>query len=110
MFAKAPLRIFTGALCLPPETTLSLSASDLVLENPFCRISFSLADVGTVYNFKPGPEAEVIRLESGESQYETRPIVIRVDVTYFALRAQHRQSTVYKDWASRVVAESRQLR
>ena len=53
---------------------------------------------------RPG---QTFRFRSGEPRYEIRTMGLSVETTFFALRAQHRESRRYHEWSSRVVNGAR---
>jgi len=119
VFADAPLQVFTK-VCLPPNTALRLTAGStdtgavgaafklewrlLTLENPFCRVSFSVDHPAhNILNVHPF-RRQYVPLENGESRYEMRTMGMALETTFFALRAQHRDAKRYRDWTYRVSA------
>jgi hypothetical protein len=103
VFADAPLQVLTGTLCLPPETQLEVSADLLTLKNRFCKIKFTAEHpANMILNVDPQTRAYV-PFTGGEPRFEIRTMGLNVETTFFALRAQHRDSSRYHDWASRVV-------
>jgi hypothetical protein len=93
-------------LCLPPETRISLTASDLILENPFCRISLHLEEPTvsvSMSNVEPGSGAVLTPLKNGQGRFESRLIGVRVHVRHSALRSQHADSAKYRAWSERLV-------
>ncbi len=108
LFANAPLTGFSGRLCLPPKSTIEISARSLVIQNPICRLSFDIEPSGGIFGMQPGTGGQVPQLPGGGSQFETRPIGLNVETTYFALRAQHRQLGKYREWCSRVISGARE--
>ncbi len=93
-------------LCLPPDTRFYLTAGDLILENPFCRISFHLEEpTALVSNSNVEPESRAIAtpLKNGHGRFESRLIGVRVNVKHFALRSQHADSAKYHAWSERLV-------
>jgi hypothetical protein len=103
-FAQA---ISSGVLRLPPRSTLAVTSKALVIRNPICHLRFTLESSGSVSFMKPGTGGEVPLLTSGESQLETRWVGLRVETTFCALRAQHRDTMKYRAWASRVIDGAR---
>jgi hypothetical protein len=92
-------------LCLPPETKISLTASDLILENPYSLISFHLEPTALVTNSNvaPGSNAMQTPLKNGHGVFESRLFGMRVHVKHFALRSQHADSAKYRVWSDRLV-------
>lgn len=107
-YAKAPLKLVFGDLCLPPHTNLSLTAQSLTLENTFCKVKFLLEPSGAVSYMQPGTGGEVPTLESGEARLETRVFGLAATTTCAALRAQHPAMAKHRDWAAGLVAGAHQ--
>jgi len=106
-FADAPFIVASGKLCLPPGTTLEISADTVTLQNPFCRIVF-VAEHPSHAILNVDPESHgYIPLPSGEPRFEIRTMGLNVETTFFALRAQHRDSGRYRAWAARIVDGAR---
>ncbi|MGO8975375.1 MAG: hypothetical protein ACLQNV_17845, partial [Steroidobacteraceae bacterium] len=99
--------IFFGPrqLCLPPDTSLSIGPGSLVLNNPFCKISFELQSSGSIDFRQPGAALleKPTQLANGEEKFETRLTGVRITVKYHWIRAQHRDIKKYRDWANRTV-------
>jgi hypothetical protein len=93
LFQGAPIMLTGGELCLPPQTTLEISAQSVVLRNPICEILFVVDVPGAVRYGKPKTQPT-----THEEQYETRVLGFDVKTTFFALRAQHRDSAKYHNW------------
>ena len=108
VFGGAPLSVTSGTLCLPPRSKLDLSEKALTIRTPICQISFTANLADALSHMKPGTGGQTPQLPSGEPQYETRWIGFEVETTYFALRAQHRESSKYRDWCSRLVKDARE--
>jgi hypothetical protein len=103
VFAGAPLQVLSGRLCLPPNTELDISDDTVTLRNPFCELTFKAEHPAhSIMNVDPRTR-EVVSLDNGEPRYEIRQMGLSIETTFFALRAQHRNSKQYHDWASRVV-------
>ncbi len=107
LFGGAPLQALTGKLCVLPKTSLEVSADTLILDNSFCKLSFKVEHPGhNIMNVDPQTRMYV-PLPNREPRYEVRTMGLRVETTFYALRAQHRASKQYRDWASRVVNDAR---
>lgn len=107
VFANGPIQVVTGTLCLPPKTTLEVSADTLTLQNQFCRIAFKAEHPAhAILNVDPQTRTDV-PFSPGEPRYEIRTMGLSVETTFFALRAQHRESRRYHEWSSRVVNGAR---
>ncbi len=109
LFAGAPLQVLLNKLCLPPKTELELSTNALTLRNPFCQVVFrGEHPAHMILNVHPKTR-EYVPLQNGQGpRFEIRQMGLGVETTFFALRAQHRDSKAYHDWASRVVDGARQ--
>jgi hypothetical protein len=118
-FAEGGMFFGQQFLCLPPRSTLQVTAVGVILTNPFCEISFTLEPSGGVHYGRPASgekppstAAEVAdfiersepRLPNGEPVFERRATGIRVTVRYSAIRAQHRDMPKYQDWSKRLVS------
>ena len=56
---------------------------------------------------KPGTGGQVENLTSGEARYETRWIGLRVQRTFFALRAHDASGEKYSEWSDRLLTNLR---
>jgi len=96
------------SICLPPDSTLAVRDRTLVVRTPICQMSFT-ADLADALNYsQPGSQGQTPQLPSGGARYETRWVAFDIETTYFALRAQHRQSAKYHDWCTRVISHARE--
>ena len=107
-FADAQPKFGAGRVCLPPSSGLEIRERALVVRTPICQISLTVDLAGALSHVKPETGGQTPTLPSGGPQYETRWVGFEVETTYFALRAQHRHSTKYREWCSRVVANARE--
>jgi hypothetical protein len=104
-FADGNMFFGPQALRLPQKSTIEVKANSVVLQNPFCNISFVLESSGSVAFYKPGTGAlERPTLPNGESILETRLTNIRVTVRCSAMKAQHRDMPRYDNWSKSVVS------
>lgn len=108
LFAGAQLQVLSAKLCLPPKTELEISGNTLTLRNPFCQLTFrGEHPAHMIFNVDPKTR-QYVALEKGEGpRFEIRQMGLSMETTFFALRAQHRDSKSYHDWASRVVDGAR---
>jgi hypothetical protein len=109
LFADAPLQVLpAGKLCLPPRTELEITSSTMTLRNPFCQLTFrGEHPAHMILNVHPKTR-QYVALDGGQGpRYEIRQMGFSVEITFFALRAQHQDSRQYHDWASRVVDGAR---
>lgn len=103
LLAGGPLSIISGRLCLPPKSTIKISARSLIIENRICQMVFNFEPSGAAFNAKPGTGGQVEQLPGGGSRYETRQVAVRVMTTFFALRSHHWHGGKYREWCSRVI-------
>jgi hypothetical protein len=103
-YAGAPLKLVAGPICFPPKTTLVISATDLVLKNPFGSISFTLEPSGSISYMKPGTGGEVPQLpDEGGAQFETRITGFRIKSEEYGIRAHHKKADLYRSWRTRLI-------
>jgi hypothetical protein len=105
-FAKAHIGV-PGELCLPPKTTLTITASGLKIVTPFCSISFNLEPSRGVFYSEPGTNGMKSGMTNGLNTFETRITGIRAVVRFDALRAQHKDMKKYEEWSTRLVDSTR---
>jgi hypothetical protein len=103
-FAEA-FHLISGRLCLPPKSTLEISRSSVLIRNPICQISFNLELPGNVFYTQPGTGGQVPMLPDGQHRYETHQFGFAIEEITFALHAQSREASRYRDWLSRVAAD-----
>ena len=97
-------RIMLGPrICMPPGTRLTATRDSLVLENPFCRVTFKIALSGGVSRVEPRSGGQVVTLPDGQARYNTRPVGIAMTVRYFGIRAQHADAAKYRAWVDRLL-------
>src|SRR5207248_512713 len=98
LFAEGPLFIAAEKICLPPKSTIEVSAGGLTIRNPICQISFSMDAYGFMgfNDFEPRPQ--VLR-----SDVQTFLGGWKVETKFFDNRAQNHMVSKYREWASRVV-------
>lgn len=106
-FAQAPVFVATGRLRLPPKSSLGITHRGLTVKNPLCQLRFTVELSGGMSCSKPKSGGEAPQLPNGDAQFETRWVGLLAETTFFALRAQHRDSTKYREWAARVVNGAR---
>ena len=94
---------------------MRVDAQSLVLENPFCRISFRLA-MTTEVSYVPPPAAvaeleahgiKTTTLPSGTARFVTYDGGFDVEVKYSAIRAQHRDQPKYAAWTREIIDGAR---
>jgi len=108
LFAGVPLTLVSGKLCLPPRSSIELSERSLVIRNRICQLSFTVELSGLINYAKPGSSGQTPQLPGGGQQFETRLVGLNVETIYFALRAQHRDSSKYREWCTRVINDARE--
>jgi len=107
VFAGAHLSLASGKFRLPPRTTIEITRTSIVIQNPVCRISYHIEDIpGVLSHDQPGTEGTAPQLASGEPRFETRMSGINVEVLYDRWRSQRADIGKYRDWASRVLADT----
>jgi hypothetical protein len=94
-------------ICLPPNTTISITSSSVTVSNRFCDIVFDVEPSGG-FAGRPTRRDDNPMLENGEPQFWTWRTPIRVTTQYSGLRAQHRDKQKYQDWAENLVEGLRQ--
>lgn len=108
VYAGAPLRLMGDSICLPPDATIYISATELILENPFGKISFTLVPSRSIHFIKPGGTTltgEPSQLpDNGGAQYETRITGIRIKSEEYGIRAHHKKANTYRDWKTRLIS------
>jgi hypothetical protein len=93
-----------GRVCLPPESTVTLRGSVLMIANPFGTLRFELMPIQNVSYMKPRSGGEVPMLKDGGAQFETRVVGIQITNARHALYSQHRDVAKYDTWRKNVVA------
>jgi hypothetical protein len=88
LFADAPSTFIREdqTICMPPASTIEISYHSLIIRHPICEVSFNI---------------EAFYSDSS-ARSETMMIGLSVNTTYFALRAQHRDSSKYREWSSQL--------
>jgi hypothetical protein len=106
MFAKIPTSFVNAKLCLPPKSTIVVTANSVVLTTRICQISIDLrepfAEMSSSDPAHPNTAASPL-LANGQPRYANVVIAGRVTVKYFDLRAQARNLAKYQKWARRIV-------
>jgi hypothetical protein len=106
-FAEANMFSGPQELCLPPRSTLQVTADAVTVRNPFCTISFVLEPSHSVSYTEPGSHGDAPHLPGGGARFETRLTGIRVSIQYSAIRGQHRDMPKYQDWSKQLVEVAR---
>ena len=109
VFAGAPISRGDGVVCLPPDGNVRVGVSELALLTPICQVSFVARDSGSVSNRVPGRSGGVEELPGSRgSRFETRLVGIDVELTRFALRANHLNAEKHAAWCQRVANNARE--
>jgi hypothetical protein len=90
-------------ICLPPETTISITPSSVTVSNPFWKIVFDVEEHSSGFAGRPTRRGDNPMLENGNPQFWTWQTPIRVTTQYSGWRAQHRDKQKYQDWAQSLV-------
>ena len=106
LFADSDIPFFSGRLCLPPKSSLQIDERSLTIRNRYCQVAFNIEPSGGVFFSKPGSGGDSPQHPKGGGQYETRITNLRVETTFFALRAQHRDSEKYHQWCTRLTVNA----
>ncbi len=107
-FAGAPLSPISN-ICLPPETTMEVTDGALVLQNPYCRISFHplwVGGSGVHPNHPSGPQDLNPLLPDKQPQYFTMYVNLDIETRFLALRAQSTNMAKYHAWANRIASDA----
>ena len=107
LFANAPVSLAGGYLRLPPKSVLQIRRDFVVIRNPVLEIRFTAELSGSISYMKPGTGGKVENLASGEARYETRWVGLRVQRTFFALRARDASAARYSEWSDRLLTNLR---
>jgi hypothetical protein len=87
---------------------MQISANSLAIRNPICQVVFNIEVPAYLGFTKPKTGGEAPELPGSGAQFGTRLIGLRVETTYFALRAQARDGSRYREWCSRLVGDGRE--
>jgi hypothetical protein len=106
IFANAVATFTNRRLCLPPKSTVVVTANSVVLTARVCQISINLREpfVTMSSNDPAQPtSATMPLLANGQPRYANVVMAGRVTVEYFGLRAQARNLAKYQKWVKRIV-------
>lgn len=99
IFAPVPFEVITKGIFLPPKSKVELKQDELIIENPFCTIYFTIEDSGRGWYGTPGSNiAHAELLEDGSHKYESRYFNIDIKVTYKGQRAKNKLMSEYQTW------------
>jgi hypothetical protein len=84
-------------LCLPPNSTLEITADTVIITNSVCEVSFA-------FRYPLLEMSSLVPLPDESTRYANVTHAIRATTTYFSLRAQDRKLKSYQSWASRIVS------
>lgn len=102
LFAGAPgLMSSDSVICFPPQTTIEMSKNTLTIRNPVCQLSFIVGELVGGHSSASPP--------GGLPEFETLLVSVRVETTFFALRAQTLDGNKYRDWSGRLMTGVREL-
>jgi hypothetical protein len=90
-------------MCLPPNSSLSIAASNVVIETPFCKITFEVDQQWVMSDQHKPHTSEMPMLSGNHPRYTTRTGIIRASVVYSGLRSQSRTMPKYQEWANDVL-------
>jgi hypothetical protein len=108
IFAEAPMSVIAGAVCLPPGGEMQVTRSTLALRTPICEVMFTIESSGGGSNTVPRSGGKIELLKGGsEPRYESRVVGLETQITYFNLRAHHREAEKQAAWCQRVVDSAR---
>jgi hypothetical protein len=101
--------------CLPPKTIIRIEPQSLVLKNPFCQITFRLAETTAITSVPPRDAVIELKargitnitLPDGTARFVTYDAGFDVEVKYSAIRAQHRDQQKYATWAREMIDGAR---
>jgi hypothetical protein len=106
MFANVErIGMSISPLCLPPNSTIDVTANSVVLTTRVCQISIGLKEPYTMMHFADptSPNAAMPTLKDGMPRYTTVVMGARATVSYYASRAQAPDLPKYQAWAKRIV-------
>jgi hypothetical protein len=95
-----------NSICLPPNTSISVTLSSVTVSNPFCTIVFDVERSGG-FAGRPTRRGDNPILENGNETFWTWTTPIRVTTLYSRWRAQHRDKQKYQDWSQNLVESVR---
>jgi hypothetical protein len=90
-------------ICLPPKSSLNITAGRVVIETPFCNIIFEVDQLMVMGNNQKPYSNDMPMLSDNRPRYTTRTGIIRASVIYSGLRSQSRTMPKYQDWANDVL-------
>jgi hypothetical protein len=105
MFANAAISFTQAKLCLPPKSTIVITANTVVLTTRVCQISIEFEEPFVMMSSSDPAQpntASMPLLANGEPRFANVVIAGRVTVKYFGSRAQARNLAKYQSWARRI--------
>jgi hypothetical protein len=101
--AMKPVTTLFDFICLPPNSSLNIEPSKVVIETPFCKIVFEVDQLWVMSDHLKPYTSEMPMLSINQPRYTTRTGIIRTSVIYSGLRSQSRTMPKYQDWANDVL-------
>jgi hypothetical protein len=98
-----PVTIPFDFMCLPPNSTLDITASNVVVKTPYCSITFEVDQQWVMSDHRKPQTTEMPILSGNKPRYTTRTGIVRATVSYSGLRSQSRTMPKYQDWANDVL-------
>lgn len=102
-FASSKPAVLFDRICLPPNSTITVSASSVIITTRLVTIEFLFKPSGSNIFADPNNQSAAPALSDGRSRFLTSYVGITVTTTYSGIRSQNRQMEKYKNWASNLV-------
>jgi hypothetical protein len=110
MFSGAPLTPISS-ICLPPDTTMTLTTGALIISNPYCQLSFRPGFVGMDMmnpEHPQGPADLNPKLEDNGGQFVSVMVRLDVETRFLRLRSQSSRMPDYRAWCDRLIRDAQQ--
>jgi len=88
---------------MPHKTTITHPEGSLVIENPFCKVTFRTNIDSGIRFTDPDNLTQNETLPNGIPRHETRYMDLVVDVVYKGTYAKNKQMENYKNWVNRII-------
>jgi hypothetical protein len=108
LFADAPVKLSLNGICLPKGTSLDITDSEVLLQNPILKLSFKLEDPGGAVFVEPDSRMASTTLADGRPRFETYYRGLSILTAFSGLRANHPLRARYEEWAKRIVQRAAQ--